>query len=58
MEVDGYFSYNKVLYETRHMIINLCWNVICLMGDDEHLVDMGKIKKCLGDHVWNSIEEA
>ena len=55
MEEEGYFSYNKRLYEIRLMILNLLWMyVVDMIDDDYHLVDMGSIKRYLNDCVWNS----
>ena len=54
MAEEGYFSYNKRLYEIRPMILNLLWMYVVIMIDDDyHLVDMGSIKMYLNDCVWN-----
>ena len=54
MEEEGYFSYNKRLYEIRPMILNLLWMyVVDMIDDDYHVVDMGSIKRYLIDCVGN-----
>ena len=46
MAEEGYFSYNKRLYEIRPMILNLLWMyVVDMIDDGYHLVDLGSTKR-------------
>ena len=58
MEEEGFFRYNKRVFRTRSLILNLLWvYVVDIIGDDSHLVDMGSIKGYLNDFVWNGYDD-
>ena len=58
MEEEGFFRYNKRVYRTKPLILNLLWMYVAdIIGDDSHLVDMGRIKGCLNDFVWNGHDD-
>ena len=50
---EGFFTYNRVWYEERPIIINLLFMyLIDMIGSDDRLVDMKEVKKYLSHNVW------